>query len=91
MCSHFNPPELDGPLVGSFHLKPGPSPPTVGGYGVGVGWNHGPFGIRILIFYRLLGDRIERRAKMPLLVLERLLRQRVVGGEDQRAAGGFLL
>jgi hypothetical protein len=27
----------------------------------------------------------------PLLVLERLLSQRVVGGEDQRAAGAFLL
>src|SRR5271168_2353053 len=27
----------------------------------------------------------------PLVVLERLLRQRVIGGEDQRAAGAFLL
>jgi hypothetical protein len=40
---------------------------AVGGRGVGIGWNHGPFGIRILIFYRLLGDRIERRAKVGVV------------------------
>jgi hypothetical protein len=29
--------------------------------GAGIGWNHGPFEIGLLIFHRLLGDRIGRR------------------------------
>lgn len=45
----------------------GPSPPLFGGPGVGVGWNHDSFWIGVLIFYRLLGDCIERRAEVGVV------------------------
>jgi hypothetical protein len=54
-------PNTDSPVpaVNTFPLAEAAFPdrlPAVAGHVIGVGWNQGPFGMRILIFCRLLRD-----------------------------------